>query len=170
MGMERASGVLFLHRHAPHERRSTAMQQQQQGPGDASEDAAYQTQRRARIAASGLGNVALTTHGTPRQRRPKEKRHECWPATTPTPTPRTVLSVPACPTGGTVGRAPPSRASARKGQPGRYTLNGSRSGSPIGHGPSRDLLDLGPLRGPCTDAPLATCVPARPAYRGHRVS
>ncbi len=53
------------------------MQQQQQGPGDASEDAAYQTQRRARIAASGLGNVALTTHGTPRQRRPKEKRHEC---------------------------------------------------------------------------------------------
>ena len=51
-------------------------QRQQQGPGDGS-DAAYQTQRRAHLAASGLGNVALTTRGIPRQRRPKEKRYEC---------------------------------------------------------------------------------------------
>jgi hypothetical protein len=55
------------------------MQQQQRagGAGSSCGEAAYQTQRRARTAAAQLRNVALTTRGTPRQRKPKEKRFEC---------------------------------------------------------------------------------------------
>jgi hypothetical protein len=49
---------------------------QQQGPGGGG-DAAFQTQRRARLAAGCLSDVALTRNGTPRQRRPKQKRYEC---------------------------------------------------------------------------------------------
>src|SRR5258707_10707678 len=66
--------------HQLQQRRSTAMQQQQQqqqqGLGGGG-DAAYQTQRRARLAAGLLSNVALTRNGMPRKRRPKQKRYEC---------------------------------------------------------------------------------------------
>ncbi len=55
------------------------MQQQQRAgsAGSSCGDAAYQTQRRARTAAAQLRNVALTTRGTPRQRKPKQPRYEC---------------------------------------------------------------------------------------------
>jgi len=48
------------------------------GDGDGGDRDAWATQRRARIAASGLRNVALTRNGTPRKRKPKQKRYECF--------------------------------------------------------------------------------------------